>query len=148
MWLNEGTKIKVPEVEDYRPLKEKYPDVVSDSCAGLDMYKILGESNITINRHTNAANGDVGNMRMFEATGMGACILNDSGDNMQDIFEEDSEIVTYSSDEECIEKLTYLLNHPEKARETGEAGQKRTLKDHSLQERCEAISLTIQALFN
>ena len=148
MWLNEDAKTNVHEGDDYRPLKEKYPNVVSDSCTGLDMYKILGESNITINRHTNAANGDVGNMRMFEATGMGACILNDSGGNIQDIFEEDAEIVTYSSNEECIEKLTYLLNHPEQAREIGEAGQRRTLKDHSLQKRCEEISLTIQALFN
>tara|TARA_B100001093_G_C26857837_1_gene1028290 strand:+ start:4285 stop:5412 length:1128 start_codon:yes stop_codon:yes gene_type:complete len=148
MWLNEGSKFIVPEVEDYRPLREKYPNLTHSPRTGLDMYKILGESKVTINRHTNAANGDVGNMRMFEATGMGTCLLNDKGNNLSDIFEDDKEIVTYSSSDECIEKLTYLHNNPKVAKVIACAGQKRTLSEHSLQKRCEQLSHTIQSLFN
>ena len=79
-------------------------------------------------------------MRMFEATGMGTCLLTNSGDNIRDLFEPDLEVVTYSSDEDCIEKLDYLINNPKIAKEIGERGQKRTMKSHLLKLRCECIS--------
>jgi len=76
---------------------------------------------------------------MFQATGMGACLLTDTGNNMSDLFDEDTEVVTYSSTEECVEKLDYLLKHDDKRREIARAGQRRTLRDHTTQKRCEQI---------
>ena len=47
------------------------------------------------------------------------------------MFEVNREIVTYHSNEELLEKINYYLNHEEERRKIAEAGQRRTLKDHT-----------------
>lgn len=98
---------------------------------GLDMYKILNRSLITFNIHESLLQGRVGNMRMFEATGAGTLLLNDMGTNLAELFVPDKEIVVYNSVDEAIEKMNYLLAHPEKAIEIGKNAQLRTLKDYN-----------------
>ena len=39
------------------------------------MYKILGRSKISFNRHINTAENNANNMRLYEATGMGSLLL-------------------------------------------------------------------------
>ena len=148
LWVSEAEYCSANPIENYKPLLFKYPQNAKEACIGLDMYNVLGRSRINFNKHTDAANGDVGNMRMFEATGMGACLLNDNGYNLNDIFEVDREIVTYKSEEECMEKLDYLIQNPKEAEKIGEAGKKRTLKDHTLQKRCSELSMHIEKLFD
>ena len=41
---------------------------------GLDMYRLLAESRVTLNRHIAAAEGKANNMRLYEATGVGALL--------------------------------------------------------------------------
>ncbi len=89
--------------------------------------------------HTDAAEGVVGNMRMFESTGMGTCLLTDTGSNMADLFLKNQEVVTYSTVSEAIEKVNYLLDHDEERKKIAFAGQKRTLKDHTIKIRCQEI---------
>lgn len=98
---------------------------------GLEMYKILNRSLVTFNIHEALLQGRVGNMRMFEASGAGALLLNDNGSNLAELFVPDKEIVVYNSVEEAIEKLNYLLAHPEKAIEMGKNAQERTLKNYN-----------------
>ena len=64
-----------------------------ESIIGLDYYKLLSQSSITFNKHADKSYGSVGNMRMFEATGVGTCLLTDTGENMKDLFEADKEVV-------------------------------------------------------
>ena len=85
-------------------------------------------------------------MRMFQATGVGTCLLTDTGRNMADLFEEDHEVVTYSSIEECIEKVNYLLEHDDVRRQIATAGQKRTLRDHTVMNRCQQIDEILQKM--
>ena len=47
--------------------------------------------------HADLSNGCVGNMRMFEATGMGSCLLNDYGSNLSELFEDGKEISSKKS---------------------------------------------------
>jgi len=98
---------------------------------GLEMYQALQDSLITFNIHEDLLKGDVGNMRMFEATGVGTAILNDDGKNLADLFEPDKEIISYKELSEALEKLNYYLQHPDKATEIGKSAQKRTLKDYN-----------------
>ncbi len=98
---------------------------------GLNMYNILKRSLITFNIHEGLLNGNVGNMRMFEATGVGTMILNDEGKNLSSLFEVGKEIEVYHSIPEAIEKVTYYTTHPEKAIEIGKNAQLRTLKDYN-----------------
>jgi spore maturation protein CgeB len=83
---------------------------------------------------------------MFEATGTGTCLLTDSKDNISVLFNPDDEVVTYSSDEECIEKLVYFINNPKITKEIGHRGQKRTLSEHSLSLRCKLVNNYLQEI--
>ena len=77
---------------------------------------------------------------MFEATGVGTCLITDTGCNMPDLFEPDKEVVTYANIEEAVEKSQYLLEHDQEREEIAAAGQERTLRDHTIQNRCELIN--------
>jgi spore maturation protein CgeB len=76
-------------------------------------------------------------LRLYEATGMGALLLTDWKDDLGDIFETDREVVTYRSPEECAEKARYYLDHPDERAAIAEAGQRRTLRDHTWLKRME-----------
>ena len=106
---------------------------------GLDMYNILSRSKISFNRHINVAENNANNMRLYEATGMGSLLLTDRKDNLRKLFEEDREIVTYESKEEALEKYNYLINRPEELANIAKAGQLRTLKDHSYENRIKEL---------
>tara|TARA_B100000315_G_scaffold72268_1_gene65832 strand:+ start:1369 stop:2565 length:1197 start_codon:yes stop_codon:yes gene_type:complete len=121
------------------PLKNVFNNQCYSALFGLDMYKVLSKSKIVFNMHTDAAEGVVGNMRMFESTGMGTCLLTDTGSNMADLFLKNQEVVTYSTVSEAIEKVNYLLDHDEERKKIAFAGQKRTLKDHTIKIRCQEI---------
>ena len=127
-------------------LKSNFPSRCQSPVMGLEMYSILGQSGLTFNKHADAAFGDVGNMRMFEATGVGTCLLTDTGHNMADLFGDGKEVVTYKTIDEAVEKVNYLLDHPYEAEEIAKAGQTRTLKDHTIMNRCQQIDEVIQKI--
>jgi spore maturation protein CgeB len=107
---------------------------------GKNMYKCLGRSLITFNSHINQSGAEAANMRLFESTGLGSCLVTDWKKNISDFFLPDEEIVVYKSKDEAIEKIKYLMNHKEKAKEIALRGQKRTLLEHTLSSRWDKIS--------
>jgi spore maturation protein CgeB len=98
---------------------------------GLNMYRTLARSKITINRHIDVAENNANNMRLFEATGVGSLLLTDRKDNLGELFEIGKEVVAYSSQEEAVDLINYYLAHPEEAQNIAAAGQARTLKEHT-----------------
>ena len=50
------------------------------------MYEILAHSQVTLNRQNVAAEGSANNMRLLEATGVGALLLTESRKNLNDLF--------------------------------------------------------------
>lgn len=98
---------------------------------GLDMYRALARSRMTLNRHINVAENNANNMRLYEATGVGAMLLTDRKDNLQELFDVGNEVVTYSSKDEAAELVQYYLEHPHEAEKIAKAGQQRTLRDHT-----------------
>ena len=129
-----------------QPLADLFPDRVRGRVFGVDMYRVLANSKVTFNKHGEVGTV-VGNMRLFEATGVGTCLLTDHAPNLAELFEPDQEVVSYSCIEECLEKLDYLLAHHEERRAVARAAQKRVLKDHTLRQRCCEIDAYIQKLF-
>lgn len=123
------------------PLGDLYPDKYHRPAFGLELYRLFQQSKMTLNRHTDAARngGYVDNMRLFQATGSGTCLVTDTGRNMGELFEEDHEVVVYSSYEECLEKVRYLLEHDDERREIARRAQARTLADHESVVRCAQI---------
>lgn len=111
---------------------------------GLAMHRVLGQSQVTLNVHGDIAGAEAANVRLFEATGMGACLLTDWKANLSRFFDPEREIVTYRSVDECIEKAQWLLAHPQQCREIALAGQQRTLREHTLANRATRIHEIVQ----
>lgn len=114
---------------------------------GLEMYEILQKSLITLNVHEALLNGNVGNMRMFEATGVGTMLLNDYGNNLSQLFEIDKEIVAFKSFPEALEKYQYYVEHPTEAIQIGLNAQKRTLRDYTFNNHVLNISDKLKKIF-
>ena len=85
-------------------------------------------------------------MRLFEATGVGSCLLTDWKENLSDFFIPDVEVVTYRSSQEATEKVKFLLEHPEQRRAIALAGQRRTLSEHTYKQRAQQLDALIQSL--
>jgi spore maturation protein CgeB len=130
------------------PVQVSLREIFSIRChepvMGMDMYNVLHQSKVTFNKHSDLRWGGVGNMRMFEATGVETCLVTDMGDNIRNLFEPDKEIVTYTSIDEAIEKVNYLLEHEDQRREIAAAGQRRTLRNHTALNRCMQIDEILQ----
>ena len=129
------------------PKKDEILDAYNGEVWGLEMYKIIQRSFITFNIHESLLNGRVGNMRMFEASGVGTMLLNDNGSNLADIFIPGKEIETYNNFEEAVEKINYYSNHPEKAVEIGKNAQARTLLQYNYSNYVKQLTDYIQRNF-
>ena len=106
---------------------------------GLDMYRALARSRITLNRHINVAENNANNMRLYEATGVGAMLLTDRKDNLHELFDIGREVVVYSSKEEAAELVRHYLAHPEEMARIAQAGQARTLREHTYTQRMQEL---------
>ncbi|UJB67905.1 glycosyltransferase [Acaryochloris sp. 'Moss Beach'] len=104
---------------------------VSASVWGMNMYDVLAQSAMTVNVHGEIAEGIAGNMRMFEATGIGVLLLTEDAPNIKELFEPNVEIVTYTSTSHLIDKITYYIKHPKECSEIAQAGQQKTLSAHN-----------------
>jgi spore maturation protein CgeB len=103
------------------------------------MYRTLARSCITLNRHINVAENNANNMRLYEATGVGAMLLTDRKDNLHKLFDIDHEVVAYSSKEEAAEMVRYYLDHPDEMVRIAQAGQARTLREHTYGQRMQEL---------
>jgi spore maturation protein CgeB len=98
---------------------------------GLDMYEVLARSAIVLNRHIDVAEGHANNMRLYEATGMGAALLTDDGSNLADLFEPSHEVAVYQDADDLIARIDELLANDEKRSAIAAAGRQRTMSEHT-----------------
>lgn len=114
---------------------------------GKNYYETMDQYNICLNRHAFQSDEyGSGNMRMFEATGMGICLLTDYKSENSELFDVTNEIVEYDSLDDMLEKAKWLLNNPQRAEEIALAGQKRTLKEYTYRNKAEHLNEYIQIL--
>lgn len=111
---------------------------------GIDYYKTMIQYAVNLNIHAKIAGTGAGNMRMFEATGVGSCLVTDKREENKLLFDEDREIVVYRTPEEMAEKVKYLFDHPSEMKKIAENGQKRTLQDHNYRNKALTIDSIIQ----
>jgi spore maturation protein CgeB len=117
------------------------------SVFGINFYQKLLESRVTLNSHIDISPRSASNMRLFEATGIGTCLLTDWKENIAELFVPEEEVVTYRSFEECAEKARWLLENPGEQKKIAEAGQKRCLKDHTFAQRAKILDEIIKSFF-
>ncbi len=99
---------------------------------GMEMFRLFASSLVTVNAHIDAAKENAGNLRLFEATGVGSCLVSDYKSDIGDYFEPDHEIVIYNSVEECVEKVSWLLDNEETARRIAEMGKAKVIRAHTV----------------
>lgn len=102
---------------------------------GRSMFEVLGDARVALNHHIDVAEGFANNMRLFEATGMGAMLLTDAKRNLGDLFSPGVEVVTYESAAECTELIRYYAEHEDERAAIAASGQRRTLRDHTYEQR-------------
>lgn len=98
---------------------------------GADMYRVLRRSRITLNYHIGISANYANNMRLYEATGMGAMLVTDWKQNLPDLFEPGRDIIAYRSVEDCARQVRHYLDHDDQRQNVAQAGQARTLRDHN-----------------
>jgi spore maturation protein CgeB len=125
-------------------VSEKLRPHTRPAVFGLAMYQTLQRSQVNYNCHIDIAAGSASNRRLFECTGVGSCLLTDHKANMSTLFEPDSEVVTFSSTEECIDKAKWLLDNPQERRKIAQAGQRRTLAEHTFTQRAGQFDAVIR----
>jgi spore maturation protein CgeB len=111
---------------------------------GLNMFRQLRAARVALNTHIDISPVSASNMRMFEATGVGACLLTDWKANLGELFDPDAEVVAYRDADECVEKVRYLLEHEDERRSIAAAGQRRTLREHTFADRAARIDAVIR----
>lgn len=123
---------------------------------GLDMYRALRESRVVFDVRgsigltdgdaaEDMAGRETANMRIFEATGVGAFLLTQRFDNLSEYFEPGSEIETYGDDRELLDKIDHYLKHEDHRREIAARGLARCRRDHSMRARIRDFDALIRA---
>jgi len=102
---------------------------------GLDMFQTLWNSKVSLNIDADNDPRFAINLRLFEATGVGTCLVTDWKENLPQLFALDTEVVTYKSAAECLEKVRWLLDHPRERQAIAAAGQARVLREHTFAHR-------------
>jgi hypothetical protein len=125
-------------------LHQRFPDRFHAPVFGVEFCRVLARSRVALNSHIDCASGFAANMRLFEATGLGACLLTDAKSNLGAFFELDREVVAYDSPDECIEKARWLLEHDAERESIARAGRARTMRDHTYARRAERLDELIQ----
>ncbi len=125
----EQTKVWAPSIDSVArnsPIRGCY----QGTLWGREMYEVMQRSKITLNHHddiTPYAN----NMRLYEATGIGTLLITDWKQNLHEIFELGTEVVSYRDADECAAEIDHYLKHEEERLKIARAGQERTLKEHT-----------------
>jgi spore maturation protein CgeB len=112
---------------------------------GLDMYRVLARSRIVVNRHIEAAEGFANNMRLYEATGMGAALLTEDAENLGDLFEPGSEVVAYRGEEDLITSIEELAADDGRRGAVAHGGHERTLREHTYDRRIAELAAMLEA---
>ena len=106
---------------------------------GADMYQALRRSKITLNSHIDMAGREAGNMRLFEATGVGAFLLTDFKDNLNTLFEPDREVAVWRSVDDCAAAIGRAIGDHGGRAAIARAGQARTMAQHTYRHRTAEI---------
>ncbi len=116
-------------------IKSKY----SNSCIGradyTDIGKIYAKSRVVFNI---SVRNDL-NMRVFEGLCSGSALLTDKIDNIEDIFIDNQDLFLFSSKEEALSKIDYLLKNTQETRRVSDNGYQKVIKEHTYLNRAKAI---------
>ena len=113
---------------------------------GADMYDVRAAARITLTKHIGAVAGThATNATLFEATGVGSCLVVDERSDLRKLFEPGTEVVTYRDEDDCAAQIEALLADEPQRSAIAAAGQARTLREHTWRNRIERLEELIAA---
>lgn len=140
----EGLRIWGANAEDL-PQRSCLRSRYVGSSWGLGMYDVLAQTRIVINGH-----GDIppfaANSRMYEATGCGALLVTDWKPDLHEIFCDRVEVLAYRDEGSCLDLVEQALSDTAFAGSVAAAGRKRTLEDHTYDERVPQMIEAIESV--
>ena len=125
--IKNGIKLKIFAKTD-DPFLKPY---CSTPVYGKEYYNVLKSSKIVINTHAIADIRFSGNIRMYEATGLGCLLLTDYKEDLNDKFTIDKEVVSYKNIEEMYQKVEYFLKYNDKLEKIAKRGQEKTRNQYT-----------------
>ena len=114
---------------------------------GDDMYRVLARARIVVNRHGDIAEGFANNMRLFEATGMGALLVTEAAPNLPQLFAPGQEVVAYEDADDLVRRIRHLLADEDERARIARAGQRRTLAEHTYARRMVELDAILRERF-
>ena len=136
------------QVTPIYPISKCFPDRCLPPVFGNEYYRTINTSKVSVHVCSPLAKGYMAAMRPFHITGCNSCLLLQNQKNMGDLFESNSEVVTFDNFQEARERLRFLIENPIKAQEISQKGHARTLKDHTSSNRASQISEEINILLS
>lgn len=131
MALNDaGVDVQVRGTQ-WKAMQLKHPWMARQGIRQLwgdDYVGALSNSKISL-AFLSARHGDVYTRRCFEIPACGSLLLAPRTRELQDLFHEDTEAVFWSTKEELVEKVKYLLAHEDIRRGIAAAGRARVIND-------------------
>ncbi len=113
-----------------------HPELNACNCGRIDYHAqmplVFSGSKINLNITLRSIHSGVP-LRVLDIMACGGFVLTNWQPEIVEYFEEDKEIVTFGSLEECLEKVHYYLSHEEKRQQIAASGQKKVRKAFSYQ---------------
>ncbi len=127
----------------HRLFKLRYPFIYryvlkNGTLTPPEVNRLYNQSRIVLNHHF-IADGTGVNPRLFDIAGSSSFQLVDERERLDGVFTPRSEVETYSSVEELVEKARYYLDHPRETEEIGRAAGERARKEHTYLHRVRRI---------
>lgn len=124
-------------------LRAAFPERCHGPVFGSDMFALLGSSLAAVH-HTIETSTTA--LRHFEATGMGAALVTNSIEGLDEVFEVGTEVLAYRDRDEALEMVRWIIDDPAGAARIGDAGRRRTLEDHSVSARAAQLASILEEL--
>lgn len=118
-------------------LSEQFPERCHGPVFADDMFALLARAQSVVHHELNPS---ATSLRHFEVTGMGAALVANHVDGLDEVFVPGTEMLTYRDADEAVGILRWLERDPQAAREIGLAGQARTARDHTVSARAGQLS--------
>jgi spore maturation protein CgeB len=101
--------------------------------------ELLRSAGAVLHRGIDALGDCGGALRLFEVTGVGAALLVEDSPMVRELFVPDEEVVTYRDADEALARARWLTANPAERERIAQAGQRRTLRDHTAAARARSL---------
>lgn len=116
------------------------------AALGEAMLRVLSAARMTINTHGNFMRYG-GNMRLFEAAGVGVLQLAEDLPGIRQWFTPGETIVTYQNMEDLQQKAAYYLRHDAEREALAQRARDHVYAHHTYDQRVERLEKLLEALF-